>query len=67
VTEPLIYTSRGNVPESELTYTHEWLDGPEMTILREFWHFKDNGELGKNNVHAYGRKPLTIGVEQAKM
>jgi hypothetical protein len=30
---PLIYTSRGNIPESETTYTHEWFDGPDMTIL----------------------------------
>jgi hypothetical protein len=65
--EPTVYTCRGTVPESELTYTHEWLDSPEMTVLREFWHFKSDGELAKNNVHAYGRKTLVMGSEQAKM
>jgi hypothetical protein len=64
---PLIYTSRGNIPESETTYTHEWLDGPDMTVLKEYWHAKDNGELVKNNVHAMGKKGLVIGSEQAKM
>ncbi len=67
MTEPLIYTARGNMFESDLIYSHEWLDGPEMTVLKEYWHAKDNGELVKNNVHAYGRKPLVMGAEQAKM
>lgn len=64
--EPLKYTSRGNVPIASLRYEHFWEDTPEMTILREFWYFED-GEIASNNVHAYGRKQLVIGAEQAKM
>lgn len=63
---PLKWTSRGNVPIDSLRYEHHWKDGPDFTILEESWFFED-GELASNNVHAYGRKPLTIGAEQAKM
>jgi hypothetical protein len=66
INEPLKWTCRGNWPLSQLRYEQEWLDSPDMTIHREFWYFED-GELASNNVAAYGRKPLTIGSEQAKM
>ena len=64
--EPLKYTARGNVPLSSLRYEHYWEDGPEMTILREFWYFED-GEVASNNTHAMMKQGLVIGAEQAKI
>jgi hypothetical protein len=63
---PLKWTSRGNYPLERLRYEQHWEDSPEMTIHKEFWYFED-GEIAANNVAAYGRKPLVIGAEQAKM
>lgn len=63
---PLKYTCRGNWPIADLTYEVRWEDSPDLTIFREFWYFPD-GELASNNVQAYGRKPLDMGVEQAKI
>ncbi len=48
--EPLIYTSRGNVPESELTYEKSWKYDGDCLWFHEAWHFAD-GSLAKNNVH----------------
>jgi hypothetical protein len=62
---PLIFTSKGNVPIDSLRYEHEWKDSPEALVFHERWF--DGAELVKNNVHAYGKQPLTIGGEQAAM
>ena len=64
--EPLIHTSKGNVPIASLRYEHRWEDTPDALFFKEFW-FADNGELVKNNCHALAKKQLTIGGEQAAM
>lgn len=64
--EPLIYTKNGNVPEKSLRYEKEWLVGGEIIMFREFWYDAE-GDLVKNNVHAYATKGLQIGAEQAVM
>ena len=64
--QPLKWTARGNWPLSELRYEIRWEDSPDMTIFKEFWYFQD-GELASNNVQAYGRKSLEMGVEQAQI
>lgn len=50
---PLIWTIRGNVPESSLRYEKRWLDDGKVLWLHEEWRFED-GELAKNNAHGYG-------------
>jgi len=64
--EPLIYTSRGNVPIKSLKYEHRWEDDENEITLSEFW-FAEDGELVKNNCHKLAKRPLTIGGEQARM
>jgi hypothetical protein len=46
---PMIWTSKGNLPEASLTYKHEWIDNDNETILAEE-HYLD-GELVKRAVH----------------
>ena len=63
--EPLIYTSKGNVPIACLRYEHEWVDGHEVLMFHERWFLGD--ELVKNNMHGYVKKGVSMGGEQAKM
>lgn len=65
--EPLIYTSKGNVPVNSLVYSKEWQITEELVIFREFWT-DEAGELVKNNVHMYALKGLPpLGAAQAVM
>jgi len=66
MSEPLIYTARGNLPVSSLRYEHVWEDTPDALFFKEFW-FAEDGELVKNNCHGLAKKQLTIGGEQAAM
>jgi hypothetical protein len=64
--EPLIWTSKGNVPLASLTYAHQWIDNEDRIVLMESWT-DASGELVKNNVHMLAKKQLTMGGEQAVM
>lgn len=65
--EPLIYTSKGNVPISSLTYEKAWdLTDPRIIFFYEWWKDED-GNVVKNNVHGCVKEGLVIGGEQAAM
>jgi hypothetical protein len=60
--EPLIYTSKGNVPIKDLLYRHEWQeDGQAITLIEEYTL---NGEVVKRNVHARLKKGLETVIQQ---
>jgi hypothetical protein len=61
--EPLIWTSKGNVPIASLRYEHAWEDTADAVIFREAW-FTADGELVKNNCHALAKKQLSVSGEQ---
>lgn len=64
---PLIYTSKGNVLESTLTYEHRWVITDDFIQLLECWK-DESGEIVKNNVHMYAlRGGPAIGGQQAAM
>jgi hypothetical protein len=63
---PLIYTSKGNVPEASLTYRHGWVDTETYISFEERW-YDATGELVKNNAHIYRKTGINIGGEQAVM
>lgn len=65
--EPLIYTTRGNVPIDSLDYSHEWLENDNELRLVETYKAKDNGEIVKQNVHIKIKKGLEIFGEQGKL
>lgn len=55
---PLIWTTKGNLPESELRFTHEWEDTPEYTAVILSYFLGD--ELVKCSKHVYNRQPLEM-------
>lgn len=62
--EPLIYTTKGNVPIASLTYSHEWEVTEDHTIFKESW-IDQTGEVVKNNCHVHVNKvPTLLGGEQ---
>lgn len=54
---PLIYTSKGNLPVEDLTYTTKWEDRPDAVIFTEEYHQGD--ELVKRSVHALSKHGVT--------
>lgn len=53
--EPLIYTIKGNVPVSALTYSTEW-DVQEAYIKFTERYKDESGEVVKESAHVYDRK-----------
>ncbi len=52
--EPLIWTSKGNLPIASLTYRHEWIDNENETTLVEEYRLGD--EIVKRSVHVHLKK-----------
>lgn len=58
--EPLIYTSKGNLPISSLTYKHEWFeDDVAITFAEEY---RLDGELVKRSAHSRLKKGLDAAI-----
>ena len=58
----LIYTTKGNVLESSLTYQHEWDNQPDYIKFVE--RYRDaTGEIVKESAHVYIKKTASIGTE----
>lgn len=55
--EPLIYTTKGNVPVASLTYKHEWQDSSEAMRFIERY-FDGAGAVVKESVHVYLKQPF---------
>lgn len=62
---PLVYTTRGNLPQSELVFTTAWVDQPDFTRLTETYTAAD-GEIVRQDVHVFSRKAFDpVGLSQA--
>lgn len=58
--EPLIYTSKGNLPVSSLDYKHQWIeDDVAITFVEEY---RLQGELVKRSSHARLKKGLEMAA-----
>ena len=55
--EPLIYTSKGNLPISSLVYQTAWEDQPEYTKFME--RYLLDGEVVKESAHVFSRIGVT--------
>ena len=55
MTEPLIYTSKGNVPIASLAYETEWTVNDDYIKFVER-HRDASGEVVKESAHVYDRK-----------
>lgn len=61
--EPLIYTSRGNLPVASLQYRYQWLNTEnDITFTEEYLL---NGEVVKRNSHCCLKKGIDAGLQQA--
>lgn len=60
--EPLIYTSKGNVPVSSLQYRYQWTDTEtDISFVEEYLLA---GEVVKRNAHCYIKKGVAAEIEQ---
>ena len=59
--EPLVYTTKGNLPISTLEYFHSWEDSE--TYIKFIQGYKLEGEVVKQEAHIYLKKG--IGIESA--
>lgn len=65
MTEPLIYTKRGNEPVSGLKWSHKWQFGPlengfpVWISFVEEWADKETGEVVKSGGGVYSSKGVT--------
>jgi hypothetical protein len=50
---PYVWTTKGNLPESMLTYSHKWEDGPSATVFSETYTL--DGEVVKHAVHVLAK------------
>lgn len=60
--EPLIYTTRGNLPISSLVYSHSWEDLETCIKFSETYTL--DGEIVKQSAHVLMKTGLETGIEQ---
>lgn len=54
--EPLIYTSRGNLPITSLQYATRWEDAPDYIKFVECYLL--DGEIVRESAHVYAKRGL---------
>ena len=64
--EPLIYTSKGNVPISSLVFGYEWVDTQDFTSFTETYT-DDTGEVVKRSVHVMSKRGLAAESQLAQL
>jgi hypothetical protein len=62
--EPLIYTSKGNLPERSLEYSKEWEFDNDSIKFSET--YKLNGEVVKQSAHVFVLRGHDLGTLQGK-
>lgn len=63
--EPLIYTSRGNVPIASLAYSTAWHVGDKVIQFTETYRL--GSEVVKQSVHVYDREGSTAAAVAAQL
>lgn len=61
ITEPLIFTTKGNLPIASLDYSHAWDDRPDAMVFTETYTL--DGEVVKKSVHVYSKRGLAAEAE----
>lgn len=54
--EPLIYTTRGNLPIASMTYATRWEDAPDYIKFVEVYRL--DGEVVRESAHVYAKRGL---------
>ncbi len=58
--EPLIYTSKGNVPIASLKFEHKWEDTPDSMVYIEEYR-DETGEVVKRSAAVYLKRGMFAG------
>lgn len=61
--EPVVYTAKGNLLLSQLTFRHEWINNDHETTLVEEYRLGD--ELVRRSVHVMLKKASAEAVASA--
>lgn len=61
--QPMIFTSKGHLFESNLKHTVTWEDHEDYTKMIETY-LDETGEIVKQSVHIMGKKPLELLAQQ---
>lgn len=59
---PIVFTSKGNVPQDTLDYHHEWVVNEDVIRFREFYTEKATGEIVRDSTHIYLPKGAAAGA-----
>mgnify|MGYP000049967041 FL=1 len=59
--EPLIYTTKGNLPIASLEYSHKWEDLETCIKFSETYTL--DGEVVKQSAHVLMKTGLAVGAE----
>jgi hypothetical protein len=59
--EPLVYTTKGNLPISSLEYRHEWIEDEVAITFAE--EYRLNGEIVKRSAHSRLKKGLDTAIQ----
>lgn len=65
MSEPLIYTSKGNLPIASLGYETRWVQTDDYIKFIETYRL--DGEVVRESAHVLGKKPLDLVPEQFDM
>lgn len=60
---PLVHTTKGNLPASDLQYFHKWVDTEVETTFVEEYYYRD--ELVKRSVHVMLKQPSFASTVEA--
>jgi hypothetical protein len=60
--EPLIWTSKGNLPIASLAYSHAWEETPDFLKFSETYTL--NGEIVKQSAHVYLKQGQSAQPDQ---
>jgi hypothetical protein len=63
--EPLIHTTKGNVPVASLEYSTAWEDTPEYTKFIETYRL--GGEIVRESAHVLGKRALLSEMQTAQL
>lgn len=61
--EPMVWTTKGNLPASQLQYSTRWEDTPEYVKFVEIYSL--NGEVVRESAHVLARQGASIEGQQA--
>lgn len=64
-TEPMVFTTKGNLPVSSLEHYVAWEDTPDYVKFREVYKDKTTGEIVKESAHVMQRRGTDLGAQQA--